>query len=59
MRSREQNSIDNLLRTIQILECEKYVLRFEVGEDAEAKVDELIRITYDRISELNAMKELK
>lgn len=56
MRSREeiQNSIDNLTKTIQFLSHERYVLLFEVGEEAVDTIDELIDMVYFRIAELNA-----
>jgi hypothetical protein len=53
MSSEAENSFHNVQQSIQFLEREKYVILFEVGEDACVKVEEVIELCNERLKELN------
>lgn len=53
-----QNSFHNVEVAISNLEREKYVILFEVGEDATKKIEEVIAECREKLKELNARIQL-
>jgi hypothetical protein len=53
-----QNSIDNISKTVFMLEYEKWVIASEVGIVAADRIQQVIDDCYERIQELNAQIQL-
>ena len=53
-----ENSFHNVQESIKLLEREKYVLLFEVGEDACVKIEDVIEMCQEKLKELNVRIQL-